>query len=135
MFSPIEKLFGIHAQALMLRAGRSALLASNLANADTPGYKARDIDFKAALQSAQERRNQIAAGVTQSHNLHIRPAGGTDLNQAVRYRIPDHPALDANTVDTDREKSAFTENAVRYQISLSMLNRKINGLVKVLRGE
>ena len=135
MSSPIEKLFGIHAQALTLRAGRSELLASNLANADTPNYKARDIDFKSALQTAQGMQNRIAIGVTQSHSLHIRQADEAGFKQAIRYRIPDHPALDGNTVDADREKSAFTENAVRYQVSLSILNRKINGLVKVLRGE
>ena len=135
MPDPIEKLFGIHAQALTLRAGRSELLASNLANADTPNYKARDIDFTLALQSAQGRQNQLAVGMTKSHSLHIRPAGEAGFKQAIRYRVPDHPALDGNSVDADREKSAFTENAVRYQISLSMLNKKINGLIKVLRGE
>ena len=135
MPGPIEKLFGIHAQALTLRAGRSELLASNLANADTPNYKARDIDFTLALQSAQGRQNPLAVGMTESHSLHIRPAGEAGFKQAIRYRVADHPALDGNSVDADREKSAFTENAVRYQISLSMLNKKINGLIKVLRGE
>ena len=135
MQNPIEKLFGIHAQALNLRADRSELLATNLANSDTPNYKAKDIDFKTAFQSVQG--NKVSGGIQliKSSGQHMSITGDSIANNAIRFRVPSHASLDGNTVDTDYEKSAFTENAIRYQISLSLLNKKINGLVAALRGE
>ena len=135
MPNPIDKLFGLHAQALTLRAGRSELLATNLANSDTPNYKARDIDFRSALQSAQGVQGQAPIQLAKSNGMHISQQGDANFNNAIRYRIPTHPSLDGNTVDADREKSAFTENAVRYQISLSFLSKKISGMISTLRGE
>ncbi len=135
MQNPLDKLFGIHAQALSLRSERSELLASNLANSDTPNFKARDIDFKAALNSAQGIQNQGNVRLMKSSTQHMALDGDSLSSGAIRYRVPTHPSLDGNTVDSDHEKSAFTENAIRYQISLSILNKKINGLIAALRGE
>lgn len=135
MPSPIDQLFGIHAQALALRSQRAELLAANLANADTPNYKARDFDFSAALKDAQGLQNIGAVKISTSQAGHISIDAGAVPASAIRYRIPEQASLDGNTVDSDHEKSAFTENAVRYQISLSFLSKKISGMIRTLRGE
>lgn len=135
MASPIENLFGVHEQAITLRAARSEMLAANLANSDTPNYKAKDIDFKSAFESFQGGQLQSSIKLAKSSSQHF----SSDLNgiasQAIRYRVPSHASLDGNTVDSDFEKSAFTENAIRYQASLSILGKKISGLIRTLRGE
>lgn len=113
-----ESIFGIHGTALQLRGQRLELLASNIANAATPGYKARDLDFAAAL-SAQE------AGV---------PADQA-RNGAVRFRVPVMPSLDGNTVEMGVEQTAFAENATRYAASLELVRGKVDTLNRALRGE
>ena len=135
MPSPIEQLFGIHAQALTLRSQRAELLATNLANADTPNYKAKDIDFDVAFKDAQGLQTTENVKVRTSQAQHISTDIGAIPANAIRYRVPEQASLDGNTVDSDHEKSAFTENALRYQISLSILSKKISGLVRTLRGE
>ncbi len=135
MQNPLNSLFGIHAQAVSLRAERAELLASNLANSDTPNFKAKDIDFKSALSNAQGIQNQGNVSLMKSSAQHMSLDGDLLSSGAIRYRVPSHPSLDGNTVDSDYEKSAFTENAIRYQISLSILSKKVSGLIKTLRGE
>ncbi len=135
MQNPLNSLFGIHAQAVSLRAERAELLASNLANSDTPNYKAKDIPFKSALSSAQGMQHQGNIHLMKSSSQHMSLDGDSLSSSAIRYRVPTHPSLDGNTVDSDYEKSAFTENAIRYQISLSILSKKVSGLIKTLRGE
>ncbi len=128
----IDKAFGIHAVALQLRARRAEVLAANLANADTPNYKARDLDFKAALKAAAGRES--AAALRTTHPRHIGGqgnAGGVEL----RYRVPTQPSADGNTVDTQREQAAFAENALQYQASLTFLNGKIRSLKTAIKGE
>jgi flagellar basal-body rod protein FlgB len=110
----IDSLFGIHASALKLREQRMSMLASNIANAATPGYKARDIDFSSALQMAEDGRSPEAA---------------------IRYRIPAQPSLDGNTVELATEQTAFAENALAYRSSLSFLNGRIGTLTRALKGE
>ncbi len=121
--------FGIHTQALALRARRAEVLATNLANADTPGYQARDLDFAAVLAEQGERG---AMQVTDTRHL-----GGVDadFDYALRYREPLQASLDHNTVDVQAERAAFTDNAMRYQASLTFLNGRIRGLLSALRGE
>lgn len=125
------KPFANHAQALALRAQRNEVLASNIANADTPGYKARDFDFSAAM------RTETAAGIKMAttHRQHI-DVNGTqpDTRTALAYRIPTQPSVDGNTVEADIEQAAYAENVVGYQASLSFLNRKIAGLQLAIRG-
>jgi flagellar basal-body rod protein FlgB len=131
MPSPIDRHFGIHAEALQLRARRGELLASNLANADTPNYKARDLDFKAALSRAQDGQSVSTAT---THAKHI----GAQQEQAgtrTLYRVPSAPSLDGNTVDAQVEQAQFAENAVRYRASLRFLSGKIQGLMTAIRGE
>lgn len=112
-------LFGVHGAALQVRAQRMNVLASNIANASTPNFKAKDIDFTRALASAERQ-----GGVEQ---------GGID--RATLYRTPDSPSMDGNTVELSKEQTAFAENAVQYQTTLSFLNGRINQLTRALKGE
>ena len=128
MSSIIDRAFGVHAEALQLRARRGEMLASNLANADTPNYKARDLDFRNALSEAQ-----ATTALTTTHAGHMRMQGGGSA-QAL-YRVPGQSSLDGNTVDTQIEQSKFAENAVRYRTSLRFLSGKISGLMTAIKGE
>jgi len=126
-----DSALGNHDKALLMRSRRAELLASNIANADTPGYKARDIDFKTAMANIQAKSD---GGLKVTHKNHIQLAsqpGGTEL----MYRIPNQSSLDGNTVDSQLEKSAFADNALRYQASLTFLDRKFKGLAAALKGE
>jgi flagellar basal-body rod protein FlgB len=127
----LDSALGIHDQALMVRSRRAELLASNIANADTPGYKARDINFSAALADAQSRQSQ---SLTTTHAAHIQLNSSVDSMQTL-YRVPNQPSLDGNTVDSALEKSAFAENALHYQASLAFLDSKFKGIIAALKGE
>ncbi|WP_338467677.1 flagellar basal body rod protein FlgB [Novosphingobium sp. ZN18A2] len=113
-----DSLFGIHGAALELRSQRMGLLASNIANAATPGYKARDMDFAAALKSA---------------------SGGADVDRAAQaatlYRVPVMPGLDGNTVEMATEQTAFAENAVGYSATLSFIRGRVDTITRALKGE
>lgn len=115
-----QDLFGVHGAALQVRSQRMGLLASNIANASTPGFKAKDLDFQVALQAAEGPGGLSAA---------------QDLGGALRYRNPMSPSLDGNTVELSAEQTAFAENAIQYQTTLSFLNGRINTLTRALRGE
>lgn len=123
--------FGIHPQALILRAQRAEVIASNLANADTPGYKARDFDFHKVLN--QEIQDSVRVRTT--HQGHIQTQHGPIPASQMLYRTPMQPSLDGNTVDTEQEHTAFSANAIEYQASLGFLNGKISGLRKAIRGD
>ncbi|HTP39369.1 MAG TPA: flagellar basal body rod protein FlgB [Steroidobacteraceae bacterium] len=125
----LDGYLGIHQRALALEAQRTEVLAANLANADTPGYKARDIDFKAEL---------AAAGHGSSTSNGTSGSGGVDLSTdkaTLKYRVPLAPALDGNTVDSQLEQSAFAENSVRYQATLTLLNSKLRNLMTAITGQ
>lgn len=131
-----DSALGIHQNALVLRSQRAEVLASNIANADTPGYKARDIDFKSALESVKaqtaEGRFNTSLATTNSKHIQINnSANATD----VLYRVPIQPSLDGNTVDGLIEKSSFAENALHYQASLTFLDGKFKGMLAALKGE
>lgn len=115
-----ERLFGIHGAALTLRSERMGVIASNIANAATPGYKARDIDFGAALDArlANQRGNNVA-----------------DPQAGMVWRTPTMPTLDGNTVELNREQVAFAENAVAYSATLSFVQGKVNTITRALKGE
>lgn len=115
-----ERLFGIHGAALTLRSERMGVIASNIANAATPGYKARDIDFNAALDARMARAN----GATSAN-----PEAG------MVWRNPTMPSLDGNTVELNREQVAFAENAVAYSATLSFVQGKVNTITRALKGE
>jgi flagellar basal-body rod protein FlgB len=128
-----DKLFGIHAQALQLRARKAELLASNLANADTPNYKARDVDFREVLGS------EMGSGTLPMIRSHAGHMTSSDLsgfdNVTMKYRVPSQPSLDGNTVDAQTEKGEFAANSVRYMASMQFLEGRIRGLIKTLREE
>jgi flagellar basal-body rod protein FlgB len=125
----IDKLFAGHARALGIANQRLQLLAANVANADTPHYKARDIDFKVAMQEAGQHRVQLKG----THPKHLASVGAQNRAEPL-YRVPDQPSLDGNTVDTQRESSAIAETAVRYQATLEFLNHRIRGLRLAITG-
>jgi flagellar basal-body rod protein FlgB len=115
-----DKIFGIHGAALEVRSQRMGVLASNIANAATPGFKARDIDFAAALRS---RLEGAALGV-----------GGGE-GAGLVYRRPTMQSLDGNTVELAREQIAFAENAVAYSATLSFLQGKVSTITRAIKGE
>jgi len=126
----LDKVFGIHEQAVQVRARRSEVLASNLANADTPGYKARDFDFKAMLREQAQPAVRLAA----THHSHINNDQGLVAAAQMQYRLPQQPSLDGNTVEVEREQAEYSANAVTYQASLRFLEGKIKGLKTAIRG-
>jgi flagellar basal-body rod protein FlgB len=124
-----DKALGIHPQALAIREKRSEVLAANLANADTPGYKARDLDFKSILKQTlpeTQTLERTQAGHFSSQQL---------LNSRLMYRNPNQVSLDGNTVEANVEQARYAENAVQYQASLQFLNNKFSGLMMALRGQ
>ncbi len=126
----LDNYFGVHGQALGLRSKRVELLASNIANAATPGYKARDIDFAAQLKAAESGG---AMTITAGNHIGMGGPGGTSGNAL--YRIPNQASLDGNTVELSTEQTRFGENAVQYQTTLAFLNGRINTLSRALKGE
>jgi flagellar basal-body rod protein FlgB len=128
----LDSALGIHQPALEARVKRAEVLANNLANADTPGFKARDIDFKAMMERATQNMNGLS--MERTHDGHLdtsSSAGGSEL----LYRIPHQPSVDGNTVDAQQEQSRFMRNAMEYQASFEFLNSKISGLKKALTGQ
>ena len=130
----LDNYFGLNAQSVLVRSKRAEVLAANLINADTPNYKARDIDFKNILSDSKNKMIRPVS-LSSSHESHITPTSTNNYLHQTKYRIPEHSSLDGNTVNSHIEKSNFAENAVRYQISLSFLDNKIQGLISTLRGE
>ncbi len=129
----LDTLFGIHEKALYLREQRSQLLAANLANVDTPNYKARDIDFDRAIGQAQDRLN--ATSLARTHGQHFSATATSGVNDWVQYRMPTQNSVDGNTVEADVERAKFTENTLRYQATLEFLNSRIKGIQSALKGE
>jgi flagellar basal-body rod protein FlgB len=127
----LDDVFGIHEEALRLRARRSEVLAANMANADTPGYKARDFDFQAMLRKEVQQPVRLAA----THSGHIRPDHGIVAGTQMGYRIPQQPSLDGNTVEVEREQTEFSANALRYQASLRFIDGRLRGLKMAIKGQ
>ena len=115
-----DTLFGVHGAALEVRSQRMGLLASNIANASTPGFKARDLDFQKALASAEQSGGDLS---------------DQGMKAATLYRVPLQPSLDGNTVELNTEQTAFAENAVQYQTTLSFLSQRIGEVTRALKGE
>ena len=133
----LDKYLGVHAQALNLRSQRTELLAANLANADTPGYRARDIDFKSAMAQASGAggvANGVSLHTTSSKHIGPKTINGSPAPE-LKYRTPLAPSLDGNTVDAQLEQAAFAENTVRYQATLQFLSSKFRGLMTAITGQ
>jgi flagellar basal-body rod protein FlgB len=135
----LDQYIGVHAAALDVRARRGELIANNLANADTPGYQARDIDFRQAMARAAGDKSSGTTLTTTMVATQAGHIGGTAsanaaTNPDLKYRTPLAPALDGNTVDAQIEQASFAENAVRYQATLTFLNSKFRGLLTAIMG-
>lgn len=128
----LDNLFGVHAQALALRSKRTGVLAANIANADTPNYKARDVDFKDIIA---KQANTAPVSISRSDRGHLALPSNITTTAALKYRVPHQPSLDGNTVETDLEQGRFADNAVRYQASLTFINGKTQSMLKALKGE
>lgn len=137
----LDKHFAVHAAALRLSAQRSEVIARNLANADTPNYKAADFDFRKALDQAignSSAGTGSAAGLRTTQRLHIgesssNPVAGIALTTV--ERAPLAPALDGNTVDVSLEQAEFAKNSIRYHASLNFLNSQMRGLMTAITGQ
>jgi flagellar basal-body rod protein FlgB len=127
---------GIEPDALKVYSQRAEVLAANLANADTPGYQARDIDFRAALAAAGSPGSALQAVTTNPADgaAGSSAAGGVSTEQFLKYRIPLAPALDGNTVDAQMEESQFAQNTVRFQATLTFLNNRFSELTTAITG-
>lgn len=125
-----QRAFGVHEQSVLIREKRTELLSNNIANADTPGYKAKDLDFQVALANAASRQK---TAIWRTHEKHydISP----HARQEEKFRnVEQTDTGDGNSVDIHRERNAFTQNSMEYQASLNFLNSKISGLKKALGG-
>lgn len=138
MFDKINDTFQFHQQALSLRHERQKVLANNIANADTPGFKAQDFDFGQALSRAVSQQHTVgtASSLQRTSEHHIGTGmSSPDALSSLRYRVAAQPSLDGNTVDMDVERAQFADNSVRYQASLVMINSYIKGLKTAMQSE
>lgn len=125
-----DKAFGIHPQAIQLRIERSEVLASNIANADTPGYKAKDFNFTDALSGA---RAHYSTSLERTNEKHFEVK--SQMNDGLQYRVPSQPDTgDGNTVDLQAERNEFLQNQLRFNASVQFLTDKITGLKKAITG-
>jgi flagellar basal-body rod protein FlgB len=118
-------------QALVLRAERQRLIASNIANADTPGYVARDMDFARALREATGQAATMAPAATQAG--HVKVAGGARAEAQLLYTRPAQNNLDGNSVDMDRERAAFADNTVKYEATLRFINGSVRTMLDAMK--
>ena len=131
MLNRLTDSLNFQTQALVLRAERQRLIASNIANADTPGYQAREMDFAAALRQAtgtDAGPMPATAGLATTQDGHLAAVGGARATAQLLYASPGQTNLDRNTVDMDRERAAFADNSVKYEATL----RFINGIVRTM---
>jgi flagellar basal-body rod protein FlgB len=150
MSSRLTQALEFHSQALLLRAERQKILASNIANADTPGYVSRDFDFRSALSQATAALPAGPAGAATArppdpvspaatHPGHAgAAAGGPGArvdSTVLKYRVTEQPSLDGNSVDLDRERANFADNAVRYEAGLRFINGEVRTILSAIRGE
>jgi len=124
---------GIHESALKVRSSRAAVLANNLANIDTPNFKAQDIDFKGALRG-QVQMNKQRMDMATTHGGHRAGSSMVSTGDEL-YRIPQQPSIDGNTVEEHVEHAQYMENAMAFQASFTILNGRFKGLQTAIRGE
>ena len=134
MIGKLDQALDFHATALRLRSERQQVLASNIANADTPGYKAVDFDFGRALAGAiGAGKGAGAPRLAASAPGHV--GAGTDMHApTLQYRTPSQASIDGNSVELDAERAQFADNAIRYEVSLRLLNGQIKSLMSAITG-
>ncbi len=123
---------GVHDDALALRARRAEVLANNIANADTPNYKARDLDFAAVLAG---QTGEYELPIARTENAHQTEFLEPDMAADLLFRTPHQPSVDGNTVELQEEMARYSDNAIRYQASFQFLNSKFKGLTSAIKGE
>jgi flagellar basal-body rod protein FlgB len=124
----IDNALGIHAQALGLRSKRMEVLARNIANADTPHFKAKDVDFRSVLKQSKED------ALNSTHNMHMKIAMEEDSG-GEKYRVPFNASFDGNTVEMNVEQAKFGQVAADYQTTLNILENRVSGIRRALRGD
>lgn len=134
MMDRLTNSLNFQTQALLLRSERQRLIASNIANADTPGYQARDMDFGAALREATGAATPGNA-LSASQAGHLSPAAGARSEAGLKYAAPSQTNLDSNTVDMDRERAAFADNAVHYEATLRFINGSVRTMLSAITGQ
>jgi flagellar basal-body rod protein FlgB len=133
MISRFNEQFDYRLQVMNLRAARQQVLATNIANADTPNFKARDLDFDKELKRIQG--SGVGFSMAQSHAGHLAPSSGGPGGFDLRYRGASQSAIDGNTVDMNVEMARFTENALRYQADVAFMQSRISGLQRAISGQ
>ncbi len=135
MLDKLDAALRFQQEALNLRAQRQNVLAANIANADTPGFQARDIDFASQLKKVMDQGRAAGSGLnlalTSARHIPAGAQSGTNLD--LLYRVPDQPAMDGNTVDMDRERTQFADNSLQYQTNLTVLGGQIKSMLSVLQ--
>jgi len=143
MFANMTSNLDFHSKALVLRAERQRTIASNIANADTPGYAARDLNFKDAMADATggpsaslRATGGNAAGTTHPKHIALTGASGTlSSGSTLGYVAQTQPSADGNSVDLDRERANFVDNSVRYEATLRFINGSAKGLLSAIQGQ
>lgn len=137
MLDRLSDPIGFQSEALVLRAERQRLLASNIANADTPGYVARDMDFAATLRQATGSAAPGGAALATTHGGHIpvSTVSSAGVTSTLRFASPSQTNLDRNTVDMDRERANFADNAVKYEASLRFVNAGVGTMLNAIKGQ
>ena len=145
MFAQLTSGLDFHGNALAVRAERQRVIASNIANADTPGYAARDINFKDAMAAASSAPRMATgqaprAGPAAAHPAHlplgqVGSAGSAGTGSTLGYAIQSQPAMDNNSVDLDRERASFVDNAVRYETTLRFINGSARTILSAIQGQ
>jgi len=130
--SSFDNLFGLHTQALALWQRRAEVLSGNLANADTPGYLARDVDFRQVLSGTDGAASPLSLDTPSPGQI---PSSAPQPGGALAYRVPTQPSMDGNTVDSQVEEAAFAQNSVHYQASLSFITAQIHMLRTAITGD
>jgi flagellar basal-body rod protein FlgB len=132
MIDKLDAALRFNQEALRLRANRQEILAANIANADTPNYQARDVDFGAELRRALQPGGGALTLATPSAG-HVGAGGNLATDANLLYRVPTQSSIDGNTVDMDAERANFAENAVRYEAGLTVIGARIKSLLAALQ--
>jgi flagellar basal-body rod protein FlgB len=132
MISKLDNALNFHQTALNVRAARQEVLSSNVANGDTPNFKARDIDFSNVLSDALSS-NTNKTGLTTTSPMHLSSSSESSIVSQALYRVPQQPSADGNTVEMDAERTRFADNSIKYDASLTFISGQIRGLMLAIR--
>ena len=145
MFANLTTALDFHSKALVVRAERQRLIASNIANADTPGYVGRDLDFKAAMRDATGDNNlslslsapsgSTQSGISNSRHIPLQVSTASLGGSGPGYTVQTQPSMDGNSVDMDRERASFVDNSVRYEATLRFINGQSKTLLSAIQGQ